>query len=71
MATQTTPSTLITPGALLEYWQGHRRLTRRLIVTFPEDQLFSFSIGGMRPFRQLALELLRTANGKHHRYRYP
>jgi uncharacterized damage-inducible protein DinB len=52
---------VITPEALLQHWQGHRRLTRRLIERFPEDQLFTFSIGGMRTFGQLALELLSMA----------
>jgi uncharacterized damage-inducible protein DinB len=27
-------------------------------MAFPEDQLFSFSVGGMRPFGALALELI-------------
>jgi uncharacterized damage-inducible protein DinB len=48
----------MTPEALLEHWQGHRRLTRRVIDAFPEDKLFTFSIGGMRPFGVLALEFL-------------
>ncbi|MBC8165656.1 MAG: damage-inducible protein DinB [Bryobacteraceae bacterium] len=48
----------ITPDALLAHWQGHRRLTRRLIEAFPEDQLFSFTLGGMRPFGEFVLELL-------------
>jgi uncharacterized damage-inducible protein DinB len=52
---------VITPEDLLNHWQGHRRLTRRVIETFPEDQLFTFSIGGMRPFGQLALELIAMA----------
>jgi uncharacterized damage-inducible protein DinB len=43
---------------LLEHWQGHRRLTRRVIDAFPEDKLFTFSVGGMRPFGLLALEIL-------------
>jgi uncharacterized damage-inducible protein DinB len=51
-------SVVITPEALLAHWQGHRRLTRRTIMAFPEDQLFSFSVGGMRPFGALALELI-------------
>ncbi|MFL5540907.1 MAG: DinB family protein [Longimicrobiaceae bacterium] len=51
----------ITPEALLKHWQGHRRLTRRLIEAFPEDQLFTFSIGGMRTFGEMALELLAMA----------
>jgi uncharacterized damage-inducible protein DinB len=48
----------MTPEALLEHWQGHRRVTRRVIDAFPEDKLFTFSIGGMRPFGVLALEIL-------------
>ena len=60
MATQ--PSTVvITPEALLDHWQGHRRLTRRVIEAFPADQLFSFSVGGMRSFAALALEMLGMA----------
>jgi uncharacterized damage-inducible protein DinB len=47
--------------AFLEHWQGHRRLTRRIIEAFPEDQLFTFSIGGMRSFGELAQELLAMA----------
>jgi uncharacterized damage-inducible protein DinB len=49
------------PEAILEHWQGHRRLTRRVIEAFPEDKLFSFSVGGMRPFAQLALEFIGMA----------
>ncbi len=48
----------ISPDALLDHWQGHRRLTRRMIAMFPEDQLFTFSIGGMRTFGELAAEML-------------
>ena len=48
----------IAPDALLAHWQGHRRLTRRVIEAFPEDKLFTFSVGGMRPFGALALEIL-------------
>ncbi|MDF1503073.1 DinB family protein [Roseisolibacter sp. H3M3-2] len=51
----------ISPEQLLAHWQGHRRLTRRLIAAFPEDQLFTFAIGGMRTFGQLSLELLAMA----------
>ncbi len=54
----TTPSPVITPEGLLEHWQGHRRLTRRMIEAFAEDQLFTFSIGGMRTFGALALEII-------------
>ena len=52
-----TPASFLTPDAQLQHWQGHRRLTRRLIEAFPEDQLFTFSIGGMRTFGEMALEL--------------
>lgn len=48
------------PEAVLTHWQGHRRLTRRLIEAYPEDQLFTFSLGGMRPFGLLAQEMLAT-----------
>src|ERR1700750_3028660 len=52
---------VITAQELLEHWQGHRRLTRRVIEAFPEDKLFSFSVGGMRPFAELAWEFIRLA----------
>ncbi|HEX7086166.1 MAG TPA: DinB family protein [Vicinamibacterales bacterium] len=48
----------ITPDAMLAHWLGHRRLTRRIIDAYPEDQLYTFSIGGMRPFGVLVAELL-------------
>lgn len=49
---------VITPEELLEHWQGHRRVTRKVIEAFPEDKLFTYSIGGMRPFAALAVEIL-------------
>jgi uncharacterized damage-inducible protein DinB len=52
---------VLTSGTLLEHWQGHRRLTRRVIEAFPEDKLFSFSIGSMRPFSEMVLEFLKMA----------
>jgi uncharacterized damage-inducible protein DinB len=57
----TDTATFITPEALLEHWQGHRALTRRVIDAFPEDKLFSFTIGGMRSFGKLASEMLNMA----------
>ena len=56
----TTPG-IFTPEALLEHWQGHRRITRRMIEAFPEDKLFTYSIGGMRPFAELVYEFLGMA----------
>jgi len=62
MTSAHTPSTtFISTDALLDHWQGHRRLTRRVIELFPDDQLFTFSIGGMRTFGELANELLNMA----------
>jgi uncharacterized damage-inducible protein DinB len=55
------PAAVITPAQLLEHWQGHRRLTRRIIEAFPEEELFRFSIGSMRTFGEMALELLSMA----------
>ena len=53
--------TFITPESLLSHWQGHRRLTRRVIEAFPDDKLFTFSVGGMRPFGALAMEMITMA----------
>lgn len=56
-----TQTTVITSEALLEHWQGHRRVTRRVIEAFPEDKLFRFSIGSMRPFSEMAVEFIKMA----------
>ena len=50
-----------TQQELLEHWLGHRRLTRKVIEAFPEDKLFAFSLGGMRPFGVLVHEFLGMA----------
>lgn len=52
---------VITPEALLAHWQGHRRVTRRVIAAFPSEEFSSLSIGGMRPFSALTSELLGMA----------
>ena len=52
---------VITPNQLLEHWQGHRRLTRKVIEAFPEDKFFSYHIGGMRTFAEMVMELLGIA----------
>jgi len=54
----TTTEILISPDQFLEHWQGHRTLTRRVINAFPDDKLFTHSIGGMRPFSSFAMEFL-------------
>ena len=51
-------SVFLTPEALFDHWQGHRRLTRRVIDAFPADKLFTFSLGGMRPFGAMTQEFL-------------
>lgn len=59
METRTTnkKDQVISPEELLEYFKGHQRLTRRTIEAFPEDKLFSYSLGGMRTFAELIQEL--------------
>jgi uncharacterized damage-inducible protein DinB len=53
---------VITPEELLQHWQGHRRVTRRVIEAFPEEQLFNYSIGGMRPFADMVREMMGLAD---------
>jgi uncharacterized damage-inducible protein DinB len=53
--------TALSAEDVLKHWQGHRALTRRTIEAFPEDKLFSFSLGGMRPFAEMATEFIRMA----------
>ena len=60
-STPETMETVMTPENVLKHWQGHRNLTRRTIDAFPEDKLFTFSVGGMRPFSELALEMIHMA----------
>lgn len=52
---------VITPDQLLNHWQGHRSLSRRMIDAFPEDQLFTFSVGSMRTYGVLTKEMLQMA----------
>lgn len=59
--TATTEISVLNPSQLLAHWQGHRGLTRRMIEAFPEDKLFTYSIGGMRPFSTLVMEFLGMA----------
>ncbi|QHT65982.1 damage-inducible protein DinB [Rhodocytophaga rosea] len=57
-AEEATQTHILSPEQLLAHWQGHRKLTRRVIEAFPDDALFSYSVGGMRPFSELALEMI-------------
>ena len=54
----TAVNTIITQEALLNHWQGHRKLTRHVIEAFPEKDFFEFSIAGMRTFAKLTDELI-------------
>ena len=56
------PSFRIGTEFLRDHWQGHRRLTRRMIEAFPADRLFTYSVGGMRPFGEMAFELVSMAD---------
>jgi uncharacterized damage-inducible protein DinB len=58
---QAQPAVIFKPAELLEHWLGHRRVTRRMIETFPEDKLFTYSVGGMRPFSELVMEMIGMA----------
>lgn len=51
-------ASVITSAELLKHWQGHRKLTRKLIEAFPEKEFFEYSLGGMRPFAGMVKELL-------------
>lgn len=61
MTIETSPQTIINPVSLLQHWQGHRNLTRKTIEAFPEEKLFTYSIGGMRPFAEMVYEFLGMA----------
>ena len=49
---------LLTPEALLTNFKDVRTLTRKVIETFPEKDLFEFSIANLRPFSQMVEEFL-------------
>ncbi|HTE47268.1 MAG TPA: DinB family protein [Gemmatimonadaceae bacterium] len=49
---------VLSPEQFLQHWQGHRGLTRRVIDAFPDDKLFTYSVGNMRPFSTLAMEFV-------------
>ena len=61
MTSSSSTAPIMTSQQFLEHWQGHRALTRRVIEAFPEDKLFNYSVGGMRPFSALAMEFIGMA----------
>ncbi|GGH09392.1 DinB family protein [Mucilaginibacter phyllosphaerae] len=60
--TAATDTTVLTADELLKNWQSHRGLSRRVLAAFPEKDLFEFSIGGMRPYSELAGEMIGLAS---------
>ena len=60
-ASEKSTTQLIELQELLEHWQGHRRLTRKAIEAFPEEEFFTYTLGGMRPFADMVMELLAIA----------
>src|SRR5579871_3336977 len=61
MTSATATVSVLNSETLLKNWQGHRGLTRRTIEAFPEAKLFNFSLGGMRPFADMAWEFIGMA----------
>ncbi|WP_207425896.1 DinB family protein [Pedobacter sp. SYSU D00535] len=59
----TETAVVISEAQLLEHWQGHRALTRKMIEAFPEDKFYNYSVGGMRPFVELIMEMIDMADG--------
>ena len=57
---------IITQEAMLAHWQGHRRLTRKVVEVFPDDRLYNYSIGGMRTFAELIMEMIDIAGSGIH-----
>lgn len=62
METSTSAENLISKQEMLEHWQGQRRLGRKVLAAFPEKELFEYSIGGMRPYSELAGEMIGLAS---------
>ena len=56
-------SMTIASDELRDHWQGHRRVTRRVIEAFPEKELFNYSVGGMRPCSALAICWVSACSG--------
>lgn len=60
--TNTAVEGFISSVSILNHWQGHRRLTRQVIEAFPEDKLFKYSVGEMRPFAAMVNEIMSMAD---------
>ena len=60
-ASSTDKVTVLTAEALLAHWQGHRRLTRRMIEAFPRTSSAVFRSAVCPPFSELAMEFVKMA----------
>ncbi|PYE53631.1 DinB family protein [Deinococcus yavapaiensis] len=57
--TTMTSTVSLSQQALLDYWLGHRVLTRRTIEAFPDEALFSFKpTSTLRSFGEMMLEVV-------------
>ncbi len=56
-----TENVVISTAQLFAHWTGHRNVTRKVIEAMPEKDLFNFSIGGMRTFAEMCMELIGIA----------
>ena len=54
---------LLTPDLLCTNFQDVRALTRDVIKTFPEKDLFEFSIANLRPFSAMVEEFVMLVDG--------
>ena len=54
---------LLTPDLLCTNFQDVRALTRNVIKTFPEKDLFEFSIANLRPFSAMVEEFVMLVDG--------
>ena len=55
------PAVSIPTAALLDHWQGHRRVTGASSRRFPRRRSSTYSIGGMRPFAAMTFEMISMA----------
>lgn len=52
---------LLTKDAVLKHWEGHRRLTLRVVEAFPEEALVSYTPAApMRPFAAMVAEIVNV-----------
>ena len=55
------PTVFMDADTYLAHWLGHRALTLKVFLAFPDEKLDSYTIGGMRPFSELFKEIIQMA----------